>query len=146
MPMLADPPDVAGYFLSGRTYTISAAENARLCATVGMAPARDGTAHPIYFYVATQVGMGETVAGLCAVCNFDVRDGPLLGGCSVQFDEPLMVDTEYAVTGEIVSLIRKPSKKLGIIDLLEYRLALSRSGRKVLAATNNWILPRGAAR
>jgi hypothetical protein len=146
MQVLADPPDVAGYCLSGKTYTITAAENARLCATIGVAPASDGTAHPIYFYIATQVGMGETVAGLCAVCNFDVHDGPLLGGCSVEFDEPLLVDTQYVVTGEIVSLQRKASRKLGIIDLLEFRLELSRDGRRVLAATNQWILPRGAAR
>jgi len=143
--MIADPPNVSGYSLSGTPYTIAAAENARLCASVGIAPSADGTAHPIYFYIATQAGMGVTVAGLCAVCNFDVNDGPLLGGCHAEFKEPLMVDTEYAVTGEILSLTRKSSRKLGIIDLLEYRLALSRDGRSVMTVTNNWILPRGTA-
>lgn len=142
--MIPELPEVAGYSLSGTSYTISVEENARLCASVGLTPAADGSAHPIYFYVATQVGMGQTVAGLCALCAFDVQDGPLLGGCEVEFAEPLAVGAEYAVTGEIVSLVRKSSRKLGVIDLLEYRLRLSRAGRTALSVRNNWILPREA--
>lgn len=142
--MIADPPNVAGYSLAGPGYTISSADNKRLCDSVGIAPASDGTAHPIYFYIATQVGMGETVAGLCAICGFNVDDGPLLGGCSVEFAEPLLVDTPYTVSGQIVSLTRKTSRKLGVMDLLEYRLALSHAGKAVLVATNSWILPREA--
>ena len=142
--MIPDLPDVAGRSLSGTAFTIPPTQNARLCASVGITPADDGSAHPIYFYVATQVGMGETVAGLCVICRFDVKDGPLLGGCQVEFAEPLMVGAEYAVTGEIVSLTRKASKKLGVVDLLQYRLALSRDGRTVVSVLNSWILPREA--
>lgn len=142
--MIADPPDVAGHSLSGTTYTVSAADNAKLCASVGAVPANDGTAHPIYFYVATQVAMGVSVAGLCALCDFDVKDGPLLAGCQADFAGPLMINTEYAVAGEIISLTRKTSKKLGIMDLLEYRLSLSHDGKTVVTVTNNWILPREA--
>lgn len=143
-PMIPDLPKVAGYSLAGPGYAISAAENKKLCDSVGIVPAGDGSAHPIYFYIATQVGMGETVASLCSLCDFDVNDGPLLGACTVEFNEPLRVDTSYIVGGEIVSLTRKASKKLGVIDLLEYRLTLSRDGKVVLIATNNWILPREA--
>lgn len=142
--MIPELPSVAGISLSGMTYTISPTENARLCESVGATPSADGSAHPIYFYVATQVGMGQTVAGLCAICRFDVQDGPLLGGCQVEFAEPLKVGAEYAVTGEIVSLTRKSSKKLGVIDLLEYRLVLGRDGRSILRVLNSWILPREA--
>lgn len=141
--MIPALPIVAGRSLSGTTYTITAAENARVCDSVGIAPSPDGAAHPIFFYIATQVGMGETVASLCAICQFDVNDGPLLGGCQAEFSEPLKVDTEYAVTGEILSLTRKASKKLGVMDLLEYRLALVHEGESVLRVTNTWILPRG---
>ena len=102
--MIPDLPDVAGRSLSGTTYRISRTENELVCTSVGMTPAADGSAHPIYFYVATQVGMGETVGGLCAICNFDVKDGPLLGGCHVDFAESLRVETDYQVTGEILSL------------------------------------------
>src|SRR5579859_6299135 len=123
---LPPPPAVAGYSLKGsKPYTISAAENAALCASIGVQPAPDGTAHPIYFYVASQVGMGQTVAGMCRVCDFDVDDGPLMASSKVTFQQPLRVGQSYEVTGEIVSLVRKASRKLGMMDMLEYVLRLS---------------------
>ena len=141
---LPPPPQVAGYSLKGNEpYTISAAENAALCASIGVQPAPDGTAHPIYFYIATQVGMGQTVAGLCQVCEFNVEDGPMMAGSKVTFQRPLRTGQAYQVSGEIVSLVRKASRKLGMMDMLEYVLRLSLpDGTPVLSTTNLWVLPR----
>jgi len=141
---LPAPPQVAGFSLAGsQPYTISAEENATLCASIGVRPASDGTAHPIYFYIATQVGMGQTVAGLCQVCEFNVEDGPMMAGSKVTLQRPLRTGQPYRVTGEIVSLIRKPSRKLGVMDMLEYVLRLSLpDGTPVLSTTNVWVLPR----
>ena len=111
-------PDVAGTPLDGtKIFTIKAEENAALCASTGVAPAGDGSAHPIYYYIATQVAMGKTVAGLCETCEFDVEDGPMMGSSGIKFSEPLMVGESYKVTGEILSLVRKQSRKLGVMDL-----------------------------
>src|SRR3546814_10303287 len=66
-------------------YVISAEENAALCRSTGVEPASDGTAHPIYYYIATQVAMGKTVAGVCETCEFDVEDGPMMGSSGVVF-------------------------------------------------------------
>ena len=69
---LPPPVAVAGLSLdSHRLYTITAAQNAELCRSTGGEPAVDGSAHPAYYYVATQVAMGMTVAGLCAACDCD---------------------------------------------------------------------------
>ena len=138
------PPDVAGTALDGSApYVISAEENRALCATTNVAADPDGLAHPIYYYIATQVAMGQTVAGLCAVCDFDVEDGPMMGNTKVEFSRPLMTGQPYLVRGEIVSLVRKPSRKLGVMDVLEYRLRLVRpDGEPVLVTTNTWVLPR----
>lgn len=138
------PPQVAGFSLAGsEPYTISAEENAALCSSIGVEPEVDGTAHPIYFYIATQVGMGQTVAGLCRVCEFDVEEGPMMAGSKVTFQRPLRTGQPYQVTGRIVSLIRKPSRKLGVMDMLEYVLELSLpNGTPVLSTTNVWVLPR----
>ena len=143
---LPPPPQVAGVSLAGsRPYTITAEENAALCASIGVQPATDGRAHPIYFYIATQVGMGMTVAGLCAACDFDVEEGPMMAGSKVNFQRPLVTGQPYHVSGEIVSLIRKPSRKLGVMDMLEYVLRLSLpDGTPVLTTTNVWVLPRKA--
>lgn len=141
---LPPAPDAAGISLDGTTFfTISAEENAALCRSTGIEPASDGTAHPIYYYVATQVAMGKTVAGVCAACAFDVDDGPMMGSSGVRFDAPLMVGTSYKVTGEILSLIRKRSRKLGVMDVLTYRLRLHLlDGTQVLETDNVWVLPR----
>jgi hypothetical protein len=141
---LPAPPQVAGISLDGtKPYLISAEENRALCESTGVAPAKDGTAHPIYFYIATQVGMGMTVAGLCAACDFDVEEGPMMASSKVTFSRPLVTGQPYRITGRIVSLVRKPSRKLGVMDMLEYLLELSLpDGTPVLSTTNVWVLPR----
>lgn len=141
---LPPAPSVAGTTLDGtKTFTISAVENAALCRSTGVEPARDGSAHPIYYYIATQVAMGQTVAGLCAVCEFDVDDGPMMGSSSVSFASPLHTGGSYKVSGEILSLVRKRSRKLGVMDVLTYRLRLhERDGKAVLETDNVWVLPR----
>lgn len=141
---LPSAPDVAGTSLSGTSiYIISPDENAALCRSTSVEPATDGSAHPIYYFIATQAGMGKTVAGLCAACDFNVDDGPLMGSSSVDFKMPLRTGVPYNVTGEILSLVRKRSKKLGVMDVLEYRLRLHEdNGTTVLETTNVWVLPR----
>ena len=137
-------PNVAGVSLDGtETYVIGPDENRRLCESTNVAPAANGEAHPIYYYIATQVGMGQTVAGLCAVCEFDIELGPMMGSSRVEFSKPLMTGRPYRVRGEIVSLIRKASRKLGVMDVLEYRLRLEEAdGAPVLVTSNTWVLPR----
>src|SRR3546814_6005614 len=66
---------------------------------------------------------------------------PICSG--VVFQEPLKVGVPYTVTGEILGLVRKRSRKLGVMDVLDYRLRLhDASGKAVLETTNVWVLPR----
>lgn len=141
---LPPPPKVAGISLDGcDPYIISAAQNAELCRSTGIEPAGDNTAHPIYYYVATQVAMGKTVAELCAACDFDVDDGPMMGSSEVRFTEALKTEIPYHVSGEILGLERKRSRKLGVMDVLTYRLRLKgEDGKPVLETDNVWVLPR----
>jgi len=139
----APVPDVAGKLLPGGEYRIAAEENRRLCAALYTTASTDGTAHPIYAYIATQSGMGLTVDGLLALCEFDAADGPMLGSSNTRYLQPIRTDETYRIDGQILGLTRKNSKKLGIMDILEYRLAMNASnGERVLEVTNTWILPR----
>lgn len=141
------PPDVAGLSLSGDgEIRISAAEDAAVCRSTGVEPDPDGYAHPIWYFIATQIGMGRSVAGLCAACDFDVADGPMMGGSKVDYRDRIRVDTPYRVTGRITGLTRKRSRKLGVMDVLDYELGLvaPQDGRAVLLASNSWVLPRRA--
>lgn len=133
-----------GHRFPGGTYRISRLENAALCAAVGAHPAPDGRAHPIFYYIATQVGMGMTVGDLLRLCDFDVADGPMMTGSEARFAGELMTETDYRVGGEIVSLIRKPSRTFGSADVLRFRLTLTpRDATQTLECVNEWILPRG---
>jgi hypothetical protein len=144
LPDLSPAPDVAGTSLDGsEPYVITAEQNAALCRSTGVEPAADGSAHPIYYYIATQVAMGKSVAGVCATCQFDVEDGPMMGSSGVLFKGALKVDVPYRVTGEILGLVRKRSRKLGVMDVLDYRLRLHGADDAiVLETTNVWVLPR----
>jgi hypothetical protein len=144
MDDLPPAPDVAGTSLDGtETYVVTADQNATLCRSTGVEPATDGSAHPIYYYIATQVAMGKTVAGVCETCDFDIADGPMMGSSGVVFSGRLKVDTPYTVRGEITGLVRKRSRKLGVMDVLDYRLRLiDRAGVQVLETANVWVLPR----
>ena len=141
---LPPAPAVGGVRLDGVcTYTITAEENDELCRSTGIEPSPDGVAHPIYYYVATQVAMGRSVAELCAVCDFDVEDGPMMGSTAVRFNAPLRTQRPYTVSGEILSLVRKRSRKLGVMDVLTYRLQLNESDGAIALETDNvWVLPR----
>src|SRR5690606_41966255 len=116
----------AGRSLSGtESYIFSAVEIRALCRTINAEPATDDSAHPIYYYIATQVGMGQTVAGLCEVCDFDVEVGPMMAGSKVTFAAPLLTDQPYLVEGASRSLVRKQSRKLCVMDLMAFVLRLN---------------------
>ncbi|RYD54381.1 MAG: hypothetical protein EOP60_07705 [Sphingomonadales bacterium] len=139
-------PDVAGLSLDGsEPVVIDPAENRALCATMGVAPDPGGRAHPSYFYIATQVGMGLTVRALCQACDFDVSDGPMMATSGATFHAQLMTAQPYLVRGRIESLTRKQSRRLGWMDLLDYGLRLETpDGICAVETRNLWVLPRGA--
>lgn len=135
---------VEGHRLPGGIYRIARRENAALCAAVGVEADPEGRAHPIFYYIATQVGMGMSVASLLELCDFDVADGPMITGSSGHFAGELMVEEDYRVDGEILSLLRKPSRTFGFADTLRFRLTLSTlDDTTKLECVNEWILPRG---
>lgn len=142
-PDIPPAPDVRGISLDGvEPYVIDASENAALCRSTGVEPAADGTAHPIYYFIATQIGMGLSVAEFCAAFDFDVNDGPMMAGTAVRFLKPMRVGTPYLVRGEILGATRKQSRKLGIMDVADYRLSLVNGDEVSVEVTNSWILPR----
>jgi hypothetical protein len=87
--------------------------------------------------------MGISVAELLALCDFDVADGPLMVGSEVSFQGELRIDQDYGVTGKINSLVRKPSRAFGAVDLLSFELSLlNHDNAPIVTCTNQWVLPR----
>jgi len=132
---------IVGTELPAGSFTITAAEQERLAEALGRGLA--GDPHPIWAYVATQRGIGIGVAELCALADFDVDDGPMLGSVSLSFSGSLELDVEYAVTGEVVGYERKHGRKAGTFDVLTFRERLvGPDGAEVASTTNTFILPR----
>ena len=67
----------------------------------------------------------------------------MMGSSAVRFSVPLRTGGKYKVSGEILSLVRKRSRKLGVMDVLTYRLRLHElEGGIALETDNVWVLPR----
>lgn len=139
----ADLAALAGRPLPGGRYRIEQADNREFCEAIGAEPDPRGHAHPLYYYIAGRVAMGVSVSELLAMCDFDVNDGPMMIGSEVSFAQDLKVDVEYSVSGNIVSLVRKPSRAFGVADTLKFKLTLADAqGAEAAVAINSWILPR----
>jgi len=127
--------------LPGGSFTITRAEQERLVEALGRGV--DGDPHPIWAYIATQRGIGIGVAELCALADFDVNDGPMLGSVELAFSAALELDVEYTVTGEVVGIERKHGRTAGTFDVLTFRERLvGPDGAEVASTTNTFILPR----
>lgn len=135
---------LAGTKLRSGSFTITSAENRKLLHALEADVASEpGLAHPIWGYLATQRGIGVSVAEICALADFDVADGPMLGSVDIEYLGQLALDREYTVTGETLGIERKVGAKTGTFDILAYRLALeSPHGETVVTVTNTFILPR----
>jgi hypothetical protein len=139
-------PDVVGRKFPGGSYTIDPEQNATVCRLLGTTPAPDGTAHPMYAYVATRVGCGFGVDEICAAADFKTEDGPMVGSLDLAYHEPLRVGETYAVGGEFTSIERKQGRRAGVFDLLEFELRLTApDGTVTVTATQSWVLPRREA-
>ncbi|WP_053227268.1 hypothetical protein [Solirubrobacter soli] len=127
--------------LPAGSFTITAADQEQLVAALGTGAWPEP--HPIWAYIATQRGIGISVAELCALADFDVNEGPMLGSVELAFSAPLELDVSYTVTGEVVGLERKHGRKAGTFDVLTFRERLvAPNGAEVASTTNTFILPR----
>jgi hypothetical protein len=122
-------------------FTITAEDQALLSEALGRGDA--GGAHPVWAYIATQRGIGISVADLCALADFDVNDGPMLGSVELTYAAPIELGIEYRVTGEVLGIERKHGRKAGTFDVMTFReRLLAPDGAEVASATNTFILPR----
>jgi hypothetical protein len=131
-----------GTELPAGEFTITSEEDARVLEVVGGEPAGDGTAHPLWAYIATQRGIGISVADLCALADFDVNDGPMLGSSELEYHGPIRIGEPYRVTGRVLSIDRKQGS-IGKFDVMAFQEDLLASdGTLVAVSTSTYILPR----
>ncbi len=130
-------------FPEGR-YRIETWAQALLCDRLGSSAPTDGSAHPLFAYLATQAGIGIDIDGIleCAGCR--AEDGPMMASCDIEFHAPLRVGATYRVTGQVLGTERKSGRTMGAFDLFSYELSLHDDARTAVAArvTNVLVIPR----
>ncbi len=142
---LAGYESLPGTALPPGTITIPLAECAALGQVLG-SPAAEADLHPLHAYVAMQRGIGAEIADLCAYADFQMEDGPMMGSLDLEIFAPMRADTEYAVEGELIDLVRKEGSRF-VFDLLTFRERLMNSeGTTIAQTTNTFVLPRQHAK
>lgn len=126
-------------------FMISAAENRALVEALGSDGVQDGLAHPVFGYIAAQRGIGIDVAGLLALADFDIADGPMLASSRLDYARPLRTERAYRVTGRIVAIQRKQGRTAGVFDLLTFEESVLDGPDLVCTVTNVFVLPRRGA-
>jgi hypothetical protein len=126
------------------SFTITEEDEDCVLDVVGGEPLEDGVAHPLWAYIAPQRGIGIGIAELCALADFDVNDGPMLGSSRLEYHRPLRIGVPYRVTGEVIDIVRKHGS-IGTFDLLEFREDLLDANELVASSTSTYILPRRGA-
>lgn len=135
-------PPVVGALPSG-LYTLTGEDEARLREAMGAAGLFPGQAHPAFAAVATLAADGLTIEELVERCGATMADGPLVGRCAMTFHRALRTDVTYRVDRHVRSLVRKPSRSLGTMDVLELVVTMKEPDGTVAAeVTHTWMLPK----
>lgn len=135
---------LAGWRFPGGQVRIPAYENAVLCDVV-LDEAEADIANPLYGYLTPGAGMGISLEALFALVGASGADGPMHGECEIELHAPLRVETDYRIEGEIIDVVRKRGRKIGMFDMLRYRLAMMEGDTEVAATTSIIVIPRREA-
>ncbi|MGP6177249.1 hypothetical protein ACTU6U_08110 [Microbacterium sp. A196] len=134
--------DLPGTELTAGSISIPASEAAMLTEALGTETPADEL-HPVYAYLATQRGIGMSVREVCALADFDIDDGPMLGSVEFGYQAPMRADTDYGVEGTILGITRKQGRGAGVFDLLDFEERLIGDGGETIASARlSFVLPR----
>jgi hypothetical protein len=132
---------VVGRPLPGGTFSVAEYERWLSHDALQSPPLPDGVLHPVWVLLGALRGMGLTLEELTAIA--DGGEGSLFGETELEQREPLRSDVVYSVRGSITDLVRRQTRKMGIVDFLTFRLEILEPGGALAAAsTQVFILPR----
>src|SRR5205823_8686444 len=100
--------------------------------------------HPALVYFAAIEGTGLEIQDLFDLMEAPAESGVVLGEQKLTFAEPLEVDREYEVDGEVASVVRKEGRRAGVFDTLTvvFRLRESAGAPVIAESTNTFVFPR----
>lgn len=137
--------DLPGTPLEPGTICLHREDDEALGHVLGQVTAPGAGLHPLWAYIAPQRGIGTSINALCRLAGYSVDEGPMMGSIELELDGAILPEVKYRVEGEVVDIVRKEGRSVGVFDVLTYRERLvSPEGETVVTATNTFILPRKA--
>jgi hypothetical protein len=137
---------LVGHRFPGGTFTIEAWENTLLSDVMGAAPLPDGLAHPAYLFHAPLAGVGMRIADMFELFKAESDEAVRAGEYHWEIHQPLRVGRTYRMSGEVVGVERKESRKLGFMDVCGFRIDAhdSESGGLAASTTSTWLVLRSS--
>jgi hypothetical protein len=127
---------LVGHRFPGGTYTIEHWENALLCDVLCVDPLPGGLVHPTWLCYGPIAGVGLRVADLFALFRAESDEAVRFGESRLELWQPLLEDTTYRLSGEVVGVERKQSRSLGWMDVVDFRIDVHDDGGGELIASN----------
>lgn len=112
--------------------------------TTASPPLADGIAHPVCLFHVPLNGVGMRIADFFVLFKADSDEAVRAGEFRWSFKRALRENVPYRASGEVVSVERKESSKLGTMDLVTFRIDLhdQADGGQVASASYTWLLLR----
>lgn len=109
-------------------------------------PTDDGTAHPVWFIIASLRCMGISVDELCALAHQAPGDTLMLGNCSVEQNRPLHVSEQYVADASIAGVRTRTTRDGSRLDSIDVVVRFtSPLDEKVGAVTSEYMFKREAS-
>lgn len=143
MTSLADLQAIAGHQFPGGSYRIEPYRNWLTCDAVQSPVPPDDIAHPMFCYYGALAGMGISLDDLFALAGATAEDGVMFGEAEIDLRRPLRVGESFTIRGGITDVERKEGKRVGVFDIVSFRLELvDATGQVAAVSTNSFVFPR----
>jgi hypothetical protein len=135
---------LVGYRFPGGTVTIAHWENVLLSDVMGVPPLPDGLVHPAALFHVSVAGAGLGIGEIFELFRAESDEAVRGGEFHWVFHDQLREGTPYDAAGEVVSVERKVSRKLGPMDAVTFRFELcdAATGAAVAEARPTWLFLR----
>lgn len=137
---------LVGHRFPGGAFTIERWENVLLCDVMGVEPLPDGLAHPAYLFHAPLAGAGMRIADMFELFRAESDEAVRAGGYRWEIHRPLRVGTTYRMSGSVVGMERKESRKLGLMDVATFGIDVqdAEDGGLVASTSSTWLVLRSS--
>lgn len=135
---------LVGHRFPGGIVEIEHWENVLFSDVMGTEPLPGGLAHPAFLFHTPLAGAGISIADLFTLFRAESDEAVRAGEYCWEIHRPLREGTRYRVSGEVVGMERKESRRLGPMDVASFRLDLhdAEDGGLVATTTSTWLVLR----